>query len=45
MLDHLILRFFHALTALFFTGLAGCLLLISISWVSIFREGFSRDEK
>jgi hypothetical protein len=26
---------------LFFTGLAGCILVVIISWISIFREGFS----
>lgn len=30
---------------LFFVGLVGCVLVVTISWVSIFKEGFSnRDE-
>jgi len=26
---------------LFFTGLIGCTLVVVISWISIFKEGFS----
>jgi hypothetical protein len=43
MLDHLIQWFLHALTVMFFTGLTGCLMVVVISWVSIFRSGFSPD--
>lgn len=28
----------------FFTGLVGCLLVVAISWVSIFRTGFRRGD-
>ena len=26
---------------LFFTGLVGCIFVVIISWISIFKEGFS----
>jgi hypothetical protein len=26
---------------MFFTGLAGCALVVVISWISIFKDGFS----
>jgi len=26
---------------MFFTGLIGCAVVVTISWISIFREGFS----
>lgn len=29
------------ITILFFSGLIGCCLVVVISWVSIFKEGFS----
>ena len=29
---------------LFFTGLIGCGFVVLISWVSIFAEGFKRDD-
>ena len=28
----------------FFTGLIGCILVVAISWVSIFRTGFRRGD-
>jgi hypothetical protein len=31
----------YVLDAMFFTGLIGCATAIVISWVSIFRDGFS----
>lgn len=31
----------RVLTAMFFTGLAGCASVVVISWVSIFKDGFS----
>jgi hypothetical protein len=34
----------HVLVYLFFTGLIGCALVVAVSWVSIFKEGFS-DKK
>jgi hypothetical protein len=30
---------------LFFTGLVGCACVVLISWVSIFKEGFSKDTR
>jgi hypothetical protein len=30
--------------ALFFTGLIGCVFVVIISWVSIFKEGFSKPK-
>jgi hypothetical protein len=30
--------------AMFFTGLAGCVLVVVISWISIFASGFRRGE-
>ena len=33
----------YALTGMFFTGLAGCVLVVVISWVTILRSGLSRD--
>ena len=30
---------------LFFTGLVGCVLVVVISWVSIFKTGFSKSNK
>ena len=35
--------FFLTLEIVFFTGIAGCLLVVLISWISIFSSGFSRD--
>jgi hypothetical protein len=35
---------FRALEAMFFTGLFGCSLVVVISWISIFKEGFSEDD-
>jgi hypothetical protein len=34
-----------AVEVLFFTGLAGCVLVVLISWVSIFKSGFSESKK
>jgi hypothetical protein len=31
----------YALEVLFFTGLCGCVLVIVISWISIFKSGFT----
>ena len=33
----------YALEGLFFTGLAGCVLVVLISWVSVFRAAVSKD--
>jgi hypothetical protein len=29
---------------MFFVGLVGCVLVVTISWVSIFKEGFSQAD-
>jgi len=29
---------------LFFVGILGCVLVVTISWVSIFREGFKNSD-
>jgi hypothetical protein len=33
------------LEGMFFTGLIGCAAVVGISWVSIFKEGFSNDDQ
>lgn len=35
----------YAAEVLFFTGLAGCVLVVVISWISIFESGFSKSDK
>jgi len=36
---------FHVLEVMFFTGIAGCALVVVTSWISIFKSGFSdKDE-
>ncbi len=35
--------FIRALTFLFFTGLAGCCVVVLLSWISIFGSEFSRQ--
>jgi len=30
---------------LFFVGIVGCLLVVTISWISIFKEGFSKTDE
>ena len=30
---------------LFFVGIVGCLLVVAISWISIFKEGFSKTDE
>lgn len=29
---------------MFFAGIVGCVLVVTISWVSIFREGFKNSD-
>ena len=43
MLSKMIHWFFFALQVMFFTGLAGCVLVVIISWITILKEGFSKD--
>jgi hypothetical protein len=31
----------YLLEGIFFTGLIGCVFVVLISWISIFKEGFS----
>jgi hypothetical protein len=33
----------YVLEVIFFTGLTGCALVVVISWISIFRSGFTRE--
>ena len=35
----------RALEVMFFTGLAGCVAVVIISWVSILKEGFTGSDK
>jgi hypothetical protein len=35
----------HILEVMFFTGLVGCVAVVVISWISIFKEGFSDEGK
>jgi hypothetical protein len=34
----------HFMAGLFLVGLSGCLVVVVISWVSIFKSGFSRED-
>lgn len=34
----------HVVEVVFFTGLIGCALVVSFSWISIFGEGFTSDK-
>ncbi|HZP07226.1 MAG TPA: hypothetical protein VFB43_20170 [Terracidiphilus sp.] len=34
----------YVLDCSFFIGLTGCALVVIISWISIFKEGFSDDD-
>ena len=36
--------FMKLIEILFFAGLIGCAVTVLISWVSIFKEGFSNDD-
>jgi hypothetical protein len=35
----------RVLEVMFFTGLIGCALMIVVSWIEIFADGFSDDEE
>jgi hypothetical protein len=35
----------HVLDVAFFAGLAGCALVVILSWISILKEGFSDDDE
>jgi hypothetical protein len=34
----------HMLAFLFFTGITGCAAVVIFSWISILKDGLSRDE-
>jgi hypothetical protein len=34
----------RALGIAFFIGLIGCAIVVILSWISIFKDGFSRDK-
>jgi hypothetical protein len=41
----LMIWLFGALQVMFFIGLGGCTLVVIISWISIFKSGFSDDDE
>jgi hypothetical protein len=43
MIDKAVLWLFRVLEVMFFAGLIGCAAVVIISWVSIFKSGFSKD--
>jgi hypothetical protein len=43
MVDRIVVVFFRVIEYVFFTGLFGCAVVVAVSWVSIFRDGFTRD--
>lgn len=43
MIDKAVLWLFRVLEVMFFAGLIGCAAVVVISWVSIFKSGFSKD--
>jgi hypothetical protein len=44
MVDTIIAFAAHVLVVMFFTGLIGCALMIIVSWIEIFSDGFTNDE-
>ena len=44
MTDRLMVWATYVLDIVFFTGLLGCATVVIVSWISIFKEGFSEDE-
>jgi hypothetical protein len=44
MLHSLLLLATKIVEVLFFVGLVGCVLVVTISWISIFKEGFSNSD-
>ena len=40
-LQNTTILFFRLLEIMFFTGIIGCAGVVVISWISIFKEGFS----
>jgi hypothetical protein len=45
MMDRIIFVLSRVIEIAFFTGLFGCALVVTVSWVSIFRDGFTRDDQ
>jgi hypothetical protein len=45
MADQIVFVFSRAIEVVFFSGLCGCALLVAVSWISIFRDGFTRDDE
>ena len=45
MADKLILITARILEVMFFTGLVGCSIMIIVSWIEIFSEGFAPDDR
>jgi hypothetical protein len=41
MVAKLVLLGVHVIEVMFFTGLFGCVLVVVISWISIFKSGFT----
>lgn len=39
-----LLVFFRIIEGMFFVGLVGCAVVVVISWISIFRTGFSKKD-
>jgi hypothetical protein len=44
MVDKLFFWTSHVLVVSFFTGVFGCLMVVILSWISILKSGFSRDD-
>ena len=45
MAHKLLLWCMYAVEIMFFIGLVGCAVVVFISWISIFKTGFSKDDK
>lgn len=45
MADKIIVFVAHVLEVMFFTGMIGCAVMIIVSWVEIFSDGLSNDDK
>lgn len=44
MLHSLLVLATKIVEVLFFVGIVGCVLVVTISWVSIFKEGFKNSD-
>jgi hypothetical protein len=45
MLAKLVLLSVRVIEVMFFTGLLGCVLVVVISWISIFKDGFTDQDE